>query len=169
MAAEGDERAADQAGVGGTADCVRAVLAGGGGEAAFEAGQQAGDLGAGFVAGILGGLYGMNGPPLVIYGAMQALVAAAFSGDAAGVFSAGELADDDRLPVRGILESGGDVSVCPVVAADPRGDAAWPGDQQAAGGGEIFQAAVRGADGDRRAAGGAVGLIGSLTLRVLRW
>jgi uncharacterized membrane protein YfcA len=28
-------------------------------------------LGAGFVAGILGGLYGMNGPPLVIYGALR--------------------------------------------------------------------------------------------------
>ena len=28
-------------------------------------------LGCGFVAGILGGAYGMNGPPLVIYGAMR--------------------------------------------------------------------------------------------------
>jgi uncharacterized membrane protein YfcA len=28
-------------------------------------------LGAGFIAGILGGLYGMNGPPLVIYGALR--------------------------------------------------------------------------------------------------
>jgi len=28
-------------------------------------------LGCGFVAGVLGGAYGMNGPPLVIYGAMR--------------------------------------------------------------------------------------------------
>jgi hypothetical protein len=28
-------------------------------------------LGCGFLAGILGGAYGMNGPPLVVYGAMR--------------------------------------------------------------------------------------------------
>jgi len=28
-------------------------------------------LGCGFVAGVLGGAYGMNGPPLVVYGAMR--------------------------------------------------------------------------------------------------
>jgi uncharacterized protein len=28
-------------------------------------------LGCGFLAGVLGGAYGMNGPPLVIYGAMR--------------------------------------------------------------------------------------------------
>ena len=41
----------------------------------------------GFTAGILGGAYGMNGPPLVVYGVLAPLAARAVSRHAARVFS----------------------------------------------------------------------------------
>jgi uncharacterized membrane protein YfcA len=43
-------------------------------------------LGAGFVAGILGGAYGMNGPPLVVYGAMRGWSAQEFRATLQGYF-----------------------------------------------------------------------------------
>jgi hypothetical protein len=47
-------------------------------------------LGCGFVAGLLGGAYGMNGPPLGYLWGHAALVSAAFPSDAAGLFPASE-------------------------------------------------------------------------------
>ena len=43
-------------------------------------------LGCGFVAGVLGGAYGMNGPPLVIYGAMRRWSAQHFRATLQGYF-----------------------------------------------------------------------------------
>ncbi len=43
-------------------------------------------LGCGFVAGVLGGAYGMNGPPLVIYGAMRRWTAQHFRATLQGYF-----------------------------------------------------------------------------------
>jgi hypothetical protein len=43
-------------------------------------------LGCGFVAGIFGGAYGMNGPPLVIYGAMRRWTAQHFRATLQGYF-----------------------------------------------------------------------------------
>ena len=45
-------------------------------------------LSCGFLAGVLGGAYGMNGPPLVVYGCHAPLVAAALSRHPAGLFPA---------------------------------------------------------------------------------
>jgi hypothetical protein len=43
-------------------------------------------LGCGFVAGVLGGAYGMNGPPLVVYGAMRRWSAQHFRATLQGYF-----------------------------------------------------------------------------------
>jgi uncharacterized membrane protein YfcA len=43
-------------------------------------------LGCGFIAGVLGGAYGMNGPPLVIYGAMRRWSAQHFRATLQGYF-----------------------------------------------------------------------------------
>ena len=43
-------------------------------------------LGCGFIAGILGGAYGMNGPPLAIYGAMRRWSAQHFRATLQGYF-----------------------------------------------------------------------------------
>ena len=43
-------------------------------------------LGCGFIAGIMGGAYGMNGPPLAIYGAMRRWSAQHFRATLQGYF-----------------------------------------------------------------------------------
>ena len=50
----------------------------------------------GFAAGVLGGAYGMNGPPLVVYGDPAPLVARALPGDAARLLPAREPARHGR-------------------------------------------------------------------------
>jgi uncharacterized protein len=48
-------------------------------------------LACGFAAGVLGGAYGMNGPPLVIYGAMRRWTAQAFRATLQGYFLAASI------------------------------------------------------------------------------
>jgi uncharacterized membrane protein YfcA len=61
----------------------------------------------GFVAGVLGGAYGMNGPPLVIDGAMQTLVSPAFPSQVAGIFSARQHHRHDWVLLAGLWTSAG--------------------------------------------------------------
>ena len=61
----------------------------------------------GFFAGVLGGAYGMNGPPLVVYGSMRRWTSAAFSSDVAGIFSPREHNWHDWLLDRGAMGFGG--------------------------------------------------------------
>jgi hypothetical protein len=59
----------------------------------------------GFLAGILGGAYGMNGPPLVIYGSPAQLDSAALPRHIAGVFPARQFAWDVRIPECGAVDA----------------------------------------------------------------
>jgi uncharacterized membrane protein YfcA len=61
-------------------------------------------LGCGFIAGVLGGAYGMNGPPLVIYGAMRRWSPQHVRATLQGYFLPGERCRDVWILARGPLE-----------------------------------------------------------------
>jgi uncharacterized membrane protein YfcA len=60
-------------------------------------------LGCGFVAGLLGGAYGMNGPPLVIYGAMRRWSPQHFRATLQGYFLASEYGRHGGILARGTV------------------------------------------------------------------
>ena len=60
-------------------------------------------LGCGFIAGVTGGAYGMNGPPLVIYGAMRRWSAQHFRATLQAVFSSGQRDWDGGVLADGAL------------------------------------------------------------------
>ena len=78
----------------------------------------------GFWAGVLGGAYGMNGPPLVIYGSLRRW-SAALSSDLAGILLSGELGRHGRLLEGRSMGARGDTVLLTVPAVsrgrDPSG------------------------------------------------
>ncbi len=60
-------------------------------------------LGCGFCAGVLGGAFGMNGPPLAIYGAMRRWSAQRFRATPAGLFLTRECSRIAGIFLRGTL------------------------------------------------------------------
>ena len=77
-------------------------------------------FGCGFLAGVLGGAYGMNGPPLVVYGTMRRWSPQHFRGDASGLFSACQLDWHGWLQRHRLLGPGGHTLLSAVLAADFR-------------------------------------------------
>jgi uncharacterized membrane protein YfcA len=73
-------------------------------------------LGCGFAAGVLGGAYGMNGPPLAIYGAMRPLVSAAVSGHVTRIFSSRKRRRNDWILAERTVGSGGNALFLAVAA-----------------------------------------------------
>jgi uncharacterized membrane protein YfcA len=62
-------------------------------------------LGAGFISGVLGGAYGMNGPPLAIYGALRRWSPQRFRATLQGYFFAASLAGLIGYAVVGLLRA----------------------------------------------------------------
>lgn len=58
----------------------------------LDAGERAWLVGAGFLSGVLGGAYGMNGPPLAIYGSLRGWSPQQFRATLQGYFLAASLA-----------------------------------------------------------------------------
>ena len=75
----------------------------------------------GFCAGVLGGAYGMNGPPLVIYGAMRRWSAQHFRATLQGYFLARQHHWNGRLLVRRTVGSCGDTLLSGIAASHAGG------------------------------------------------
>ena len=86
-------------------------------------------LGSGFLAGVLGGAYGMNGPPLVILWGHASLVCTAFSRHPAGLLFAGEHYRHVRLLADRAVGSCCDAILSAVPAGVAGGDLARKGDE----------------------------------------
>ena len=73
-------------------------------------------LGCGFLSGVLGGAYGMNGPPLAVYGALQKWTPQHFRATLQGYFLPASLVGGDRLCCAGAVDGAAD-TILPIVAA----------------------------------------------------
>ena len=82
-------------------------------------------FGCGFFAGILGGAYGMNGPPLAIYGAMRRWSPQHFRATLARILSSGKHFRYGRILVRGLVGACRHALLPGVVARDDSSDFAW--------------------------------------------
>ena len=81
-------------------------------------------LGCGFTAGILGGAYGMNGPPLAIYGAMRRWSAQQFRATLQGYFLPASILGMIGYWLKGLWTARGDALLSVVTAAGHSGNPA---------------------------------------------
>jgi hypothetical protein len=112
-------------------------------------------VGCGFCAGVLGGAYGMNGPPLVIYGAMR-MVCATFSCDVARIFSPCEHCRHGWLLVDGTVDPGGDALLSTLPACLVAGNLAGQGGESSSAWREFSSICLFWIDGHRYAVAGTV-------------
>ena len=78
-------------------------------------------------SGVLGGAYGMNGPPLVVYGTLRRWSAGALPGHAARVLPARQPGRPGRLLAAGLWVAGRDPLLPPLSAARPWRRFSWAG------------------------------------------
>ena len=83
----------------------------------------------GFCAGVLGGAYGMNGPPLVIYGSLRHWSPSAFPGHVARLFPAREFDRHVRLLAGRPVDAGRDSQLLLVITVGLGSDIPGAGDQ----------------------------------------
>ena len=103
----------------------------------------------GFCAGVLGGAYGMNGPPLAIYGAMRRWSAQHFRATLQGYFLPASVIGMIGYWLAGLWVHRGDSLLSAVVASCHSGDPARAGGKSSTAGRRVSQVCSCGSDLDR--------------------